>query len=70
VPPASSQLSAPTAYAAPKPQDDWQSASVPSNDEHTILCEALIVADHNAYHVGELGILRQVEDAWGPRYRG
>ena len=41
--------------------------TVPSNDEHTILREALIVADHNAYHVGELGILRQVEDAWARR---
>ena len=38
---------------------------VPSNGEHTVLREALIVADHNAYHVGELGILRQVADAWG-----
>lgn len=41
--------------------------TVPSHDEHTILREALIVADHNAYHIGELGILRQVVDAWGPR---
>jgi hypothetical protein len=32
---------------------------------HTILREALLVADHNAYHVGELGILRQVMNAWG-----
>jgi hypothetical protein len=31
---------------------------------HTILREALLVADHNAYHVGELGILRQVMNAW------
>ena len=38
---------------------------VPSNAEHTILREALLVADHNAYHIGELGILRQVADAWG-----
>jgi hypothetical protein len=29
----------------------------------------LIVADHNAYHTGELGILRQVEGAWGPAHR-
>ncbi|MDP9364767.1 MAG: DinB family protein [Chloroflexota bacterium] len=28
--------------------------AVPSNGEHTVLREALIVADHNAYHVGEL----------------
>ena len=31
---------------------------------HTILREALLIADHNAYHIGELGILRQVMDAW------
>ena len=42
--------------------------TVPSNDEHTVLREALIVADHNAYHIGELGILRQIERAWGPRH--
>ena len=26
---------------------------------------ARIIADHNAYHIGELGILRQVMGAWG-----
>jgi hypothetical protein len=31
---------------------------------HTILREVLLVADHNAYHVGELGLLRQILDAW------
>ena len=41
------------------------SAAVPSHDGHTILREVLIVADHNAYHVGEMGILRQVASAWG-----
>lgn len=45
-------------------------AAVPSNDEHTVLREALIVADHNAYHIGELGILRQIEDLWGPGHAG
>jgi hypothetical protein len=45
-------------------------ATVPSNAEHTILREALIVADHNAYHIGELAILRQVENAWGPQHAG
>ncbi len=29
-------------------------------DGHTILRELLVVADHNAYHIGELAILRQV----------
>ena len=41
--------------------------AVPSSGEHTVLREALLVADHNAYHVGELGILRQVAAAWGRR---
>jgi hypothetical protein len=41
---------------------------VPSNPEHTLLREALIIADHNAYHIGELAILRQVCDVWGPRH--
>jgi hypothetical protein len=31
---------------------------------HTILREALLLADHNAYHVGEFGILRQIAGAW------
>jgi hypothetical protein len=39
---------------------------VPSHAAHTILREALILADHNAYHIGELAILRQVERGWGP----
>jgi hypothetical protein len=34
---------------------------------HTILREVLVVADHNAYPIGELGILRQVIGAWGKR---
>lgn len=33
-------------------------------DGHTILREILVVADHNAYHIGELGILRQQEGLW------
>ncbi len=41
------------------------SATVPSSEEHTILRELFIVADHNAYHVGELAILRQTEGIWG-----
>lgn len=41
-------------------------AIVPSHAEHTTLRELLVVADHNAYHIGELAILRQTESAWGP----
>ena len=32
--------------------------------EHTLLRQILLVADHNAYHVGEFGILRQVMGTW------
>lgn len=31
---------------------------------HNILREVLVVADHNAYHVGEFAILRQVMNLW------
>jgi hypothetical protein len=37
---------------------------LPHGDGQTVLHEALLVADHNAYHIGELGILRQVMQAW------
>jgi hypothetical protein len=33
-------------------------------DGHTILREILVVADHNAYHLGELGILRHTMKLW------
>jgi hypothetical protein len=33
-------------------------------DGQTILREALLVADHNAYHVGELIMLRKLLGAW------
>jgi hypothetical protein len=36
---------------------------------HTVLREALILADHNAYHVGELAILRQVLGAWSAQHK-
>ncbi|MBL8132181.1 MAG: DinB family protein [Anaerolineae bacterium] len=31
---------------------------------HNILREVLLVAEHNAYHLGEFGILRQVMGLW------
>ena len=33
-------------------------------DGHNILREVLVVADHNAYHIGEFGILRQSLNLW------
>ncbi len=39
-------------------------AVLPGTPGHTILREVRIVADHNAYHVGEFAVLRQVMDTW------
>lgn len=36
---------------------------------HTVLREARIAADHNAYHIGEFAILRQVMGTWPPESR-
>jgi hypothetical protein len=33
-------------------------------DDHNVLREILVVADHNAYHLGELAILRQEMGLW------
>jgi hypothetical protein len=40
-------------------------AKIPHGDGQTILREALLVADHNAYHVGQLVLLRKMLGAWG-----
>lgn len=39
-------------------------AEIPHAPGYTYLREVLLVADHNAYHTGELAILRQVMDLW------
>src|SRR5271154_3251988 len=39
-------------------------AIVPHGDGQTILREALLAADHNAYHLGELVLLRRLLGAW------
>jgi hypothetical protein len=40
-------------------------AKVPNGDGQTYLREVLLVADHTAYHVGELIVLRRLLSAWG-----
>lgn len=35
-------------------------------DAQTLLREALLVADHNAYHVGQLVVVRRLLGAWPP----
>lgn len=39
-------------------------ARIPHGDGQTILREALVVADHNAYHLGELVLLRRLLGVW------
>lgn len=39
-------------------------AKIPFGDGQTILREALLVADHNAYHLGQLVTVRQALGAW------
>ncbi len=34
--------------------------------DYTVLRELLLVADHNAYHIGEFAILRQIVGTWPP----
>ncbi len=39
-------------------------APIPHAPDYTILREILVVADHNAYHIGEFAVLRQVMGTW------
>lgn len=39
-------------------------APIPYGDGQTLLREALLVADHNAYHLGELVTVRRLLGAW------
>lgn len=40
-------------------------ATIPHGTGQNILREALLVADHNAYHLGQLVLLRRLLGAWG-----
>lgn len=39
-------------------------AKIPHGDGQTILREALLTADHNAYHIGQLVLVRKLLNAW------
>jgi hypothetical protein len=39
-------------------------APIPHGDGQTILREALLIADHNAYHLGQLVLVRRLLGAW------
>ena len=40
-------------------------AVIPHGDGQTVLREALLAADHNAYHLGQLVLVRRLLGAWG-----
>jgi len=39
-------------------------AKIPHGDGQTILREALLAADHNSYHIGQLVLVRRLLGAW------
>ncbi len=39
-------------------------APIPQGDGQTVLREALLLADHNSYHLGQLILLRRLLGAW------
>jgi hypothetical protein len=39
-------------------------AAIPHGEGQTILREALLVADHNAYHLGQLVVVRRLLGCW------
>ena len=39
-------------------------AKIPHGEGQTILREALLLADHNAYHLGQLVLVRKLLEAW------
>jgi hypothetical protein len=41
-------------------------AVIPGTPGHTLLREVRVDADHNAYHVGEFAIMRQIMGTWPP----
>jgi hypothetical protein len=44
-------------------------SQLPYARQHTLIRELLIVAEHNAYHIGEFAILRQVMGTWPASHR-
>ena len=39
-------------------------ATIPGTPGHTVVREVRLLGDHNAYHIGEFAILRQVMETW------
>ena len=49
---------------AAEASDDQLYARISHGDGQTLLREALLVADHNSYHLGQLVMLRKMLGAW------
>jgi hypothetical protein len=47
-----------------EPENDLFAALPAATDGHTLLREALLLADHTSYHVGELIAVRRLLNAW------
>jgi hypothetical protein len=45
-------------------------AKIPHGDGQTILREVLVLADHNAYHLGQIVLLRRMLGAWSDEPAG
>jgi hypothetical protein len=45
------------------------SAVLPGTPGHTAYRGIAIIGNHNSYHLGELGLMRQVMGCWGPSHR-
>jgi hypothetical protein len=41
---------------------------LPHGTGQTVMREIIVVTDHNAYHLGEFAIMRQVLNAWGEKH--
>jgi len=41
-------------------------ARIPHGQGQTVLREAMLVADHNSYHIGQIILLRRMAGAWEP----
>jgi hypothetical protein len=39
-------------------------SSLPHAEGYTVLREVLVLADHNAFHLGEFALMRGILDAW------
>ena len=55
---------APPPPCSPAPESADLLAPIPHGDGQTLLREALLVADHNSYHLGQLVLIRRMLGDW------